>query len=137
MAMPKISFASTMIVEDHLKKMLSANSEKPFKAADNKLLPKMKHSPFGDFPADYMAATKKLTAVNSAQKIGGDTNLHELSIAAKGIRKLSFKLILNNSNRKEGRGSRWPHCQPSQAQGEACTTEAKSWCFQRTPHSCQ
>ncbi len=35
MAMPKISFASTMIVEDHLKKMLSANSNKPFKAADN------------------------------------------------------------------------------------------------------
>jgi hypothetical protein len=66
MAMPKISFASTMIVEDHLKKMLSSNSTKPFKAADNKLLPKMKHSPFGDFPENYMVGTKKLTATHSA-----------------------------------------------------------------------
>jgi hypothetical protein len=55
-----------MIVEDHLKKMLSSNSTKPFKAADNKLLPKMKHSPFGDFPENYMVGTKKLTATHSA-----------------------------------------------------------------------
>ena len=91
--MPKISFASTMIVEDHLKKMLSANSNKPFKPAENKLLPKMKHSPFGDFPPDYMTGTKKLTAAQSSQQIGGDTGLHELSISAKGIRK-SFLVVL-------------------------------------------
>ena len=101
--MPKISFASTMIVEDHLKKMLSSNSQKPFKAADNKLLPKMKHSPFGDFPADYMAATKKLTAAQSSQQIGGDTGLHELSIAAKGIRKCYHSLLISDfSHCKEG-----------------------------------
>jgi hypothetical protein len=87
MNMPKISFASTMIVEDHLKKMLSASSVRPFKAADNKLLPKMKHSPFGDFPADYMLATKKLTANTSTQNIGGDLGIQELSVAAKGISK--------------------------------------------------
>ena len=88
MAMPKISYASTMIVEDHLKKMLTSNSNKPFKASENKLLPKMKHSPFGDFPPDYMVGTKKLTAATSAQKIGGETPQHELSIAAKGIGKI-------------------------------------------------
>jgi len=94
MAMPKISFASTMIVEDHLKKMLSANSNKPFKAADNKLLPKMKHSPFGDFPADFMVGTKKLTANNSTHAIGGDLGVHELSVAAKGVSKhCLFKII--------------------------------------------
>lgn len=90
--MPKISFASTMIVEDHLKKMLSQNSQKPFKPSDNKLLPKMKHSPFGDFPADYMAS-KKLTANASAQNIGGDLGIHELSVSAKGIGKNE---IINN-----------------------------------------
>ena len=89
MNMPKISFASTMIVEDHLKKMLSANSNKPFKAADNKLLPKMKHSPFGDFPQDFMVGTKKLTANLSTQNIGGDLGVQELSVAAKGISKLN------------------------------------------------
>lgn len=81
--MPKISYASTMIVEDHLKKLLTSNTNKPFKASDNKLLPKMKHSPFGDFPEDYM--TKKLTVTQSAANIGGDLGIHEMSIAAKGI----------------------------------------------------
>jgi len=86
-AIPKISYASTMIVEDHLKKMLSANSNKPFKPSDNKNLPKMKHSPFGDFPADYMTV-KKLTASASTGNIGGDLSVHELSVSAKGIGKL-------------------------------------------------
>jgi hypothetical protein len=54
MNMPKINFASTMIVEDHLKKCLAKTSNKPFKMHDNKLLPKTKHSPFGDFPKEYM-----------------------------------------------------------------------------------
>jgi Mn2+/Fe2+ NRAMP family transporter len=40
MIMPKISYASTMIVEDHLKKLLTSTSNKPFKVADNKLLPR-------------------------------------------------------------------------------------------------
>lgn len=40
MVMPKISYASTMIVEDHLKKLLASTTNKPFKVSDNKLLPK-------------------------------------------------------------------------------------------------
>ena len=85
-AIPKISYASTMIVEDHLKKMLTANTNQPFKPSHNKNLPKMKHSPFGDFPADYMKG-KKLTASASTGKIGGETAVHELSVAAKAIGK--------------------------------------------------
>jgi len=38
--MPKINFASSMIVEDHLKKCLAKTSNKPFKVSNNKLLPK-------------------------------------------------------------------------------------------------
>jgi hypothetical protein len=78
---PKISYASTMIVEDHLKKMLAATSNKPFKVTDNKLLPKAQHSPFGDFPKDYMPPKKKMaTEIEPIDK-------HEQSIAAKGVRK--------------------------------------------------
>ena len=51
---PKISFASTMITEDHLKKCLAKTTNKPFKVSDNKLLPRAQHSPFGDFPKDYL-----------------------------------------------------------------------------------
>ena len=85
--MPKISYASTMIVEDHLKKLLTSTTNKPFKASDNKLLPKMKHSPFGDFPPEFLT-TKKLTAnppQTTTATIGGDLGVHEMSIAAKGI----------------------------------------------------
>ena len=78
--MPKISYASTMIVEDHLKKMLASTSNKPFKASDNKLLPRNQHSAFGDFPKEYLAL-KKAAVTTNVEPI--DT--HELSIAAKGI----------------------------------------------------
>ena len=54
MAMPKISPASTMIVEDHLKKCLAKTSNKPYKPQNSKLLPRAQHSAFGDFPKDLM-----------------------------------------------------------------------------------
>ena len=56
--MPKINYASTMIVEDHLKKCLSKTSNQPFKTQNNKLLPRSKHSPFGDFPKEYLPEKK-------------------------------------------------------------------------------
>jgi len=42
-----------MINEDHLKRILGKTG-KPFKASDNKLLPRSQHSPFGDFPTTHM-----------------------------------------------------------------------------------
>ena len=46
--------ASQMIVEDHLKKVLTKTDGKLWKFTDNKLLPRSQHSAFGDFPKDYM-----------------------------------------------------------------------------------
>ncbi len=80
--MPKISYASTMIVEDHLKKLLTSNTDKPFKCANNKLLPRAQHSPFGDFPADKMPAKRTVTRAPVPE-----VTTHELSITAKAIRK--------------------------------------------------
>ncbi len=57
--MPKISYASTMIVEDHLKKCLAKTSNKPFKPTNNKLLPRSQQSPFGDFPKEYLPPKKQ------------------------------------------------------------------------------
>ena len=78
--MPKIGYASTMIVEDHLKKLLTANTNQPFKASNNKLLPRAQHSPFGDFPPEKMPA-KKTNYVSEPPAI----EKHELSVSAKGI----------------------------------------------------
>lgn len=47
-----------MIVEDHLKKLLANTSNKPFRVSNNKLLPKSQHSPFGDFPKEYLPHKK-------------------------------------------------------------------------------
>lgn len=52
--MPKINYASSMIVEDHLKKLLTMTRGKAWKFTDNKMLPRSQHSPFGDFPPEYM-----------------------------------------------------------------------------------
>ena len=82
--MPKISYASTMIVEDHLKKCLAKTTNKPFKVQNNKLLPKAQHSPFGDFPKEYMPGKKNpVTDLEPLDKF-------EQSIAAKGVCKCSF-----------------------------------------------
>lgn len=62
MIMPKISYASTMIVEDHLKRCLAKTSNKPFKVSNNKLLPKSQHSAFGDFPKEFMPAKQTQNA---------------------------------------------------------------------------
>ena len=79
--MPKISYASTMIVEDHLKKLLSCTSNHPFHVTDNKLLPRSQQSPFGDFPPEYLPHKPK--AVTELEPI----NNFEQSIAAHGISK--------------------------------------------------
>lgn len=82
LAMPKISYASTMIVEDHLKKLLTSNTAKPFKASNNKLLPRVQHSPFGDFPADKMPPKRQERKMDPPS-----IELHEMSVSAKAIRK--------------------------------------------------
>ena len=81
--MPKINFASSMIVEDHLKKVLAKTDGKGWKFSMNKLLPRSQHSPFGDFPAEYFPA--KHSGIEPVPKI----DAAEVSIAAKGTRKYS------------------------------------------------
>ena len=68
-AMPKINFASSMLVEDHLKKVLAKTTGKPWKLTNNKLLPKSQHSPFGDFPKESMPKrVAKVTEVEPIQR---------------------------------------------------------------------
>jgi hypothetical protein len=99
--MPKISYASTMIVEDHLKKLLTSNTDKPFKCSNNKLLPRPHHSAFGDFPADKMPTKKP-------QKIDPPAiEKHELSVTAKGVSKINSNLIFLATLKKgEGLGGK-------------------------------
>jgi hypothetical protein len=58
MNMTKVNHASSMMIEDHLKRCLAKTSNKPFKVADNKNLPKALQSPFGDFPKEYLPKNK-------------------------------------------------------------------------------
>jgi hypothetical protein len=81
LGMPKINFASSMIVEDHLKKVLAKTDGKGWKFSQNKLLPRSQHSPFGDFPREYFNAKK--AGVEPVPLI----DAAEVSIAAKGTRK--------------------------------------------------
>lgn len=79
-AMPKINYASSMIVEDHLKKVLTCTKGKAWKFSDNKLLPKSQHSVFGDFPQDYMKNMYKEPVVQPVPTI----DAAEVSLATKG-----------------------------------------------------
>jgi len=76
--MPKINHGSSMIVEDHLKKVLTMTKGPAWKVADNALCPRTQHSCFGDFPKEYL---KKADATVEPVPMIAD---HEVSIAAKG-----------------------------------------------------
>lgn len=80
----KVNFASCMIVEDHLKKVLGKTGGKAFKVSDNKNLPRAQHSAFGDFPNDYMP--KRTTVVAPIKPL----DAQEQSIAANGTGKSLF-----------------------------------------------
>ena len=67
-----------MILEDHLKKCLSMTSGSKWKPYHNKNLPRAQHSPFGDFPKDYMKKT--CAGVTEPKPI----DKQEVSIAATG-----------------------------------------------------
>jgi hypothetical protein len=48
--------ASNLIIEDHIKKVLtltSGDKKAYIEPKISKLVPRMNHSPFGDFPADF------------------------------------------------------------------------------------
>ena len=76
-----MNHASNLIVEDHLKKVVTKTSSNPFKTANNKYLPRAQHSAFGDFPKDYMK--KAGGAVTKPQPL----DKLELSVAAKATGK--------------------------------------------------
>lgn len=60
--MTKVNHASSLIIEDHLKKVVTKTSAKGWKASDNPFLPRSQHSAFGDFPADFMPKKTKKEA---------------------------------------------------------------------------
>ena len=80
---PKFNHASSLCVEDHLKKLLSMTTGKTWHQSDNKLLPRNQHSCFGDFPEEYMKNIKK-DKVQAVPKIENA----EASAAASGKGKL-------------------------------------------------
>lgn len=72
MGMTKINHAGNLITEDHLRKVIAKTSTKGWHPHDNPFLPRSQHSPFGDFPADYMpkktAAKKEEKTMDEASK---------------------------------------------------------------------
>jgi hypothetical protein len=55
----KENMASRLIVEDHLRGMLSKSQNVNYKPWNNKWAPKNPHSPFGDFPKEYLNKATK------------------------------------------------------------------------------
>ena len=54
----KTSPASEMIMEEYLKQLVTKTTTAPFIPGKNSKAPRMKHSPFGDFPKDKMFSKK-------------------------------------------------------------------------------
>ena len=75
----RVAPATMMLMEDELKKMLTMTTGERWKPYANKNLPRSLHSPFGDFPGEYMKTMKK--AEVTAPK---DISSAQVSIAAKG-----------------------------------------------------
>ena len=74
----RVAPATQLLMEDQLKRIVTMTAGETWKPYANKNLPRVQHSPFGDFPADYMK--KKRAGVTPAPT----TDAAEVSIAAKG-----------------------------------------------------
>ena len=75
-----------MVVEDHLKKVITMTKGKVWNPYDNKLIPRANHSVFGDYPADYMKDFRRKSNVTPLPKIEDA----ERSLAAAGRCKYSI-----------------------------------------------
>jgi len=64
----KENMASRLIVEDHLRGMLSKSQNVNYKPWNNKWAPKNPHSPFGDFPKEYINKTTKGTKLDQVHE---------------------------------------------------------------------
>ena len=128
--MPKINHGSSMIVEDHLKKVLTMTRGQSWKFTNNALIPRSQHSCFGNFPKDYLK--KPSDKVEPVPKIGEA----EVSIAAGGkgklpsLQTLNFFIFIFRFLDDRSR-SWWKDLFPSRRQGLTSCLKAKGWCSQR------
>jgi|TARA_B110000285_G_C14932919_1_gene518192 hypothetical protein len=93
--------AGQMILEDHLKKVLTMTSSQPWKQYHNKNLPRADHSTFGDFPQEYMKkADKGVTEVEPIDKQEVSIATHGSSILKKGMGSGGASFSLNQAKPK-------------------------------------
>lgn len=64
--------AAGMIIEDHMKKVLYKGKKKPVDAKKSELVPRMKHSAFGDFPKTHLTGVKVTKIKTSKVKATDD-----------------------------------------------------------------
>jgi len=55
----KLTPANDLIFEDHLRKMMGKTSNTNYKPGNSKLVPRANHSPFGDFPKEFLPKKEK------------------------------------------------------------------------------
>lgn len=85
----KLNPASMMLNEDHLKKCLNKPTGQSFKLLKSKFAPKNKHSPFGDFPGEFIkkrTETFDITSIDShqvAQYVSSDVRAR--SVGGRGL----------------------------------------------------
>lgn len=91
------TIAGTMGVEDHLCKLLNKTGPKISKPSNVGLLPKEKHSAFGDFPKSHMPKKQGLVAqpavtTSAEQSIAAGTTTMSKSFSAPLFKRLRFDL---------------------------------------------
>ena len=86
------AFASSLIIEDHLKHVVTRVKPVAFKSSTNKLLPRAQHSAFGDFPKTHMP--QKACAVETPQPLAAA----EMSVANTKMRKYLHPTIRDDTH---------------------------------------
>lgn len=69
--------AASMIIEDHIKKVLYKGTKKVEDPKKSTLVPRMNHSAFGDFPKDYLPKTTALKKAIKEKKAKLEAELKE------------------------------------------------------------
>jgi hypothetical protein len=95
--------SNTLLFEDHLKRCLNKTSGQNYKELRNKFAPKNKHSPFGDFPREFIPRkeeTFELINIDSHQVA------NSVSAGQKNVRREIWKIFQSRTSKTERR----THC---------------------------
>lgn len=101
MTVGRSNAAASMIIEDHMKKVLYKGKKKFLDPKKDNLVPRMKHSAFGDFPKSHIPEKKPWQTVKKEQPKAAELDLHPKVTPLKKGKGIGGKAVTLNPKKEQ------------------------------------